>query len=59
MKVSKMIEILQSFPEDLDVLISDGYAFRFYSGEYDIQLWEDEDGAQCVDIGIGDLRIDD
>ena len=59
MKVSEMIEILQSFSEDLDVLISDGYDLRFYSGEYDIQLWEDEDGVERVDIGIGGLRIDD
>lgn len=59
MKVSKMIEILQDFPQDLDVMISDGYDLKFYSGEYDIQLWEDLDGARCVDIGIGGLRIDD
>ena len=59
MKVSKMIEILQSFPQDSEVMISDGYNFEFYSGEYDIKLWEDEDGVQCVDIGIGGLRIDD
>lgn len=59
MKVSKMIEILQSFPQELEVMISNGYDLEFYSGEYDIQLWEDEDGAQCVDIGIGGLRIDD
>ena len=59
MKVSKMIEILQSFPQDLEVMISNGYDLEFYSGEYDIQLWEDEDGTEVVDIGIGGLRIDD
>lgn len=59
MKVSKMIEILQSFPQDLEVMISNGYDLEFYSGEYDIQLWEDEDGVESVDIGIGGLRIDD
>ena len=59
MKVSKMIEILQSFPQDLEVMISNGYDLEFYSGEYDIQLWENEDGTEVVDIGIGGLRIDD
>ena len=59
MKVSKMIEILQGFPQELEVMISNGYDLRFYSGEYDIQLWEDEDGVELVDIGIGGLRIND
>lgn len=59
MKVSKMVEILQGFPQDLDVMISDGYNLEFYSGEYDIQLWESEDGTKCVDVGIGGLSIYD
>lgn len=48
MKVGEMIKKLQEFPEDMEVIITDGFQARFYSGDYYIGEFE---GA--VDIGIG------
>lgn len=59
MKVSRMVEILQSFPPDLEVMISDGFNFHFFAGDYEILLLEELDGTTIVDIGVGGCRLDD
>jgi predicted AlkP superfamily phosphohydrolase/phosphomutase len=56
MKLSSMISELQRMKDelgDVEVLISDGHSFRFYSGNYRINRWDNEDGQPLVDIGIG------
>jgi hypothetical protein len=58
MKVSKMIEILQSFPPDLEVMVTDGFNLQFYAGDYEIQLFEELDGTKIVDIGVGGCRVE-
>ena len=49
MKVKKFIEMLSKFPEDMEVIISDGYLYHFYQTD-GITISEFK-GA--VDIGIG------
>jgi hypothetical protein len=57
MKVSTMISELQHMQDrlgDIEVLISDGWRGYFYSGNYRIGRWEDEEEGQTfIDIGIG------
>ena len=48
-----MIEKLQQFPQDQEVQITDGFQFKFYKGDFEFQLFEDDDGSAFVDIGIG------
>lgn len=55
MKVSELVAKLLKFPEDMEVLISDGYVGNFYSGNYDVLEYKDEDNQSYVDIGIGGL----
>lgn len=56
MKVSTMISELQYLKDrlgDVDVLISDGWRGYWYSGNYRIARWDNEDGEPLIDIGIG------
>jgi hypothetical protein len=53
MTVAEMIEKLQQFPQDQEVQITDGFQFKFYKGDFEFQLFEDDDGSAFVDIGIG------
>jgi hypothetical protein len=53
MKVKELIKKLKEFPPGLEVTISDGYDFRFYVGNFSVELFEDEEGTSKVDIGIG------
>jgi len=53
MTVAEMIEKLQQFPQDQEVQIADGFQFKFYKGDFEFQLFEDDDGSTFVDIGIG------
>ena len=53
MTVVEMIEKLQQFPQDQEVQITDGFQFKFYKGDFEFQLFEDDDGSTFVDIGIG------
>ena len=48
MKVKEMIAILSKFDGDMDVVIADGYNYRFYEGDYEIVEFEGS-----VDIGVG------
>jgi len=48
MKNKEMVEKLIQFDPEADVIISDGYNCRFYSGDYSIDLFEGK-----IDIGIG------
>lgn len=52
MTVQELIEKLQKFKPDMQVIVSDGYDCRFYRGEFDVQEFEGE-----VDIGIGGCLI--
>ena len=53
MTVAEMIEKLQQFPQDQEVQITDGFQFKFYKGDFEFQLFEDDDDSTFVDIGIG------
>ena len=51
----ELIELLQRFPPDLEVLITDGYRAQGYRGEYLVAKYVDYNGQQFVDIGVGGL----
>ena len=50
----KLIEALSKFPEDMEVIITDGWEARCYHGDFELKEFE---GA--IDIGIGGLRFSD
>ena len=54
MKVKELIELLSKYDPAMDVIISDGYRYNFYSGEYTINEFEG-----TVDIGVGDCYMED
>ena len=53
MTVAEMIQKLQEYPQNLEVKITDGFRYHFYEGDFEFQLYEDVDGTQMVDIGVG------
>lgn len=55
MKVGDLIENLSKFNTDMNVTISDGFGFHFYSANdyYDFVVSISEVDASCVDIGVG------
>lgn len=57
MNVGQLVEALQQFPADLEVTITDGFGFHFYAGDYSVELFENEQGKQVVDIGVGGCEI--
>lgn len=59
MTVAEMVETLLQYRQDLEVKITDGFRYQFYEGKFDIALFEDVDGTQMVDIGIGGLDEDE
>jgi hypothetical protein len=59
MTVAEMIQKLQEYPQDLEVKITDGFRFQLYKGDFESQLFEDVDGTQMVDIGIGGFDEDE
>lgn len=62
MKVSKMIEGLQGLKEqvgDVDVIITDGYEFRFYRGEFVLSIFEQPGESKTIDIGVGGCEVVD
>ena len=58
MIVSELIAKLQEFPPECEVVITDGYRYHFYKGDFEVRLFEDMDGSQVVDIGIGGFDED-
>lgn len=52
MKCKEMIEQLQKFDPDSEIIISDGYNYKFYKGEWEINAFEND-----VDIGVGGTEI--
>lgn len=50
MTVAELIAELSKYPADLEVTITDGYEYKFYSGKYEFQEWEN-----TVEIGVGGL----
>ena len=57
MTVAELLQKLLVFPPDLEVTISDGFDFRFYRGNYSVELTEIDD-EPCVDIGVGGCEVD-
>jgi|LakMenE18May11ns_1017448.scaffolds.fasta_scaffold7895018_2 hypothetical protein len=57
MTVAELLQKLLVFPPDLEVTISDGFDFRFYRGNYSVELIEVDDES-CVDIGVGGCEVD-
>jgi hypothetical protein len=53
MTVAEWIEKLKEFPLDREVKITDGWKYLFYGGDFEFQIFEDDDGSTFVDIGIG------
>ena len=58
MTVAELMMKLKVFPPDLEVKITDGLNYRFYSGDFVIEQFEDVDGTFCVDIGVGGFEDD-
>lgn len=59
MTVGKMIKLLSQFPEETEILISDGVRANWYRGDYEVQEWLGPDGTKYCDIGIGMCLEDD
>jgi hypothetical protein len=58
MKLNEFILKLEKFKEahgDLEVLITDGYKANCYKGNYEFNLYQDNNNQWCLDIGIGGL----
>jgi len=53
MTVGKMIKLLSEFPEETEILISDGVRANWYRGNYEVCEWLGPDGTKYCDIGIG------
>lgn len=53
MTVKELISELSKYPENTEILITDGYMCNCYRGDYNVQQFVDLDGAVYVDIGIG------
>ena len=58
MTVAELIKKLNTFPQDKEVKITDGFQGLFYEGDYEIKLFEDIDGTFFVDIGIGECLVE-
>ena len=58
MNVAELIKKLNTFPQDKEVKITDGFQGLFYEGDYEIKLFEDIDGTFFVDIGIGECLVE-
>lgn len=56
MTVGELSRLLSNFPPNIEVTITDGYQALCYRGEYELTLFEDDDGKYVCDIGIGGLR---
>lgn len=50
----KFIEALSKFPEDMEVVITDGWEARCYYGDFELKEFEG-----TIDIGIGGMRFYD
>lgn len=59
MTVAELIDKLREFPLELEVKVTDGHRYQFYAGDFEVGLFEDTNGAQVVDIGIGGFDEDD
>jgi len=57
MNVKELVTILQQFPDDLEVTITDGHNGTLYSGTFEIKLFNEGEGKFAVDIGIGGLDV--
>jgi hypothetical protein len=56
MTVGELVSILKKFDSKTEVVVTDGYEALCYRGQYEVQLFQDDDGKYVVDIGIGGLR---
>lgn len=53
MKLDEMISRLTELRDahgNLEVLVTDGHNCACYRGDYDITIWQDDDGKWCADI---------
>lgn len=57
MRVSELMAILSKVDQNLEVTITDGYDGVFYSGDYDVVAYTEEDGTTVLDIGIGGCQF--
>lgn len=60
MNVKQLLEKLNTFPDSLEVIISDGHLFNFYKlDNAEFKLFDEfGNGNYQLDIGIGGCRID-
>lgn len=54
MNVKQLIDALQEFPDEMEVVICDGYRCAVYRGDWGIKEFEG-----TVDIGIGGTDVED
>lgn len=54
MNVRQLIDALSVFPNDMEVVLFDGYKCVAYKGDWEIREFEG-----TVDIGIGGTEVDD
>ena len=53
MKVRELIRNLERFPEDIEVIVSDGYSVKFYN----LDFAEFKMFGKQLDIGVGGCEI--
>lgn len=53
MNVGELKAALAAYPDDYEVLVTDGFQCQCYRGDFMVELFVDCDGYSFVDIGIG------
>lgn len=59
MNVGELINKLTEFDKSLEVILSDGYEYKFYKLDYAVfSIFKEDDGSYTLDIGIGGCDTD-
>ena len=59
MTKKNFIKALEKFPDDMEIVITDGHAARCYHGDFEIKKFKYTDEIETIDIGIGGMRFYD
>ena len=53
----KFRKLLEKFPDDLEITITDGYKANCYHGNFKAKIFKQFNGVKTIDIGIGGFII--
>ena len=57
MTVKELKEKLNQYPDDFEIIITDGIDCKSYRGEFITKVFDDGNGNVSVNIGIGGLQF--